>query len=89
MKTKSPCITYVQYSGGFSVRRRHVISKMEDIQYKCVTTSVWKMHIISMVGGYAVWTSHIVNTEEDMQYRTTKTAQEVVGGCIYLGKMIF
>ena len=40
-------------------------------------------------GGYAVWTSHIVNTEEDMQYRTTKTAQEVVGGCIYLGKMIF
>ena len=35
-------------------------------------------------GGHAVWTCHIVNTEEGVQYMATKTAQGVVGGCIYL-----
>ena len=35
-------------------------------------------------GGYTVWTCHIINIEESVQYRTTKTAQGVVGGCIYL-----
>ena len=35
---------------------------------------------------FAVWTYHIISTEEGMQYMTTKTAQGVVGGCIYLGK---
>ena len=39
--------------------------------------------------GYAVWTCDIISTEEGVQQRTTKTAQEVLGGCIYLGTMIF
>ena len=39
--------------------------------------------------GNALWTCQIISTEEDVQPRTTKTAQGVVGGCIYLGKMIF
>ena len=34
----------------------------------------------------AAWTCHIINTEEAVQYMATKTAQRVVGGCIYLGK---
>ena len=37
-------------------------------------------------GEHAVWTCHIINTEEGVQYMATKTAQEVVCGCIYLGK---
>ena len=37
-------------------------------------------------GGLAVWTCHIINTEEGMQYMATKTAQGLIGGCIYLGK---
>ena len=40
-------------------------------------------------GGYAVWICHIINTEEGVQYMATKTAQGVVGGCIYLEKLIF
>ena len=40
-------------------------------------------------GGYAVGTCHIINTEDSVQYRAAKTAQGVVGGCIYLGNMIF
>ena len=35
-------------------------------------------------GRYAVCTYHIINLEEDIQYKTCKTAQGVVGGCIYL-----
>ena len=52
--------------------------------------SVYMCHTISIEEGnrqygegYAVWTCHI-NIEEGVQYRTTKTAQGVVGGCIYL-----
>ena len=37
-------------------------------------------------GGHAVWTCHMINTEKSVQYMDTDTAQEVVGGCIYLGK---
>ena len=75
MKTKSPCINYMQYGGGYSIWRRHIINKVEDAHYRCVTRSVWRRGII--------------DTEEGVQYRTTKTAQGGVGGCIYLGKMIF
>ena len=39
--------------------------------------------------GHAVWTCHIISTEELVQYMATKTAQGVVGGCIYLGKWYF
>ena len=74
------------------MRRRHIISTVEDIQYRCVTPSVRRRHIISTVkgvkygGGYATRTCHIVSTEEGVQCRTTKTAQGVVGSRIYLGK---
>ena len=37
-------------------------------------------------GGYAVWTCHIINTKEGVESMTTKTAQGVVGGGIYLAK---
>ena len=40
-----------QYRGGYSLQRRYVISKVEDIQYRCVTPSVWKRQIISTVEG--------------------------------------
>ena len=33
--------------------------------------------------------THVISTEECVQYRTTKTVQGIVGGCIYLGKMVF
>ena len=42
MKTNSLCINYMQYNRGYSVWRRHIISKVEDIQYRCVTLSVWR-----------------------------------------------
>ena len=66
----------MQYGGSISLRWRifstvcHTIS-MEDVHHQCS-------------GGYAVWTCHIINTEEGVQYTTAKTAEGVVGGCIYL-----
>ena len=74
----------MQYGGGYSVFRRHIINKVEDILYRCVTPSVWRKAHHQHSRGYAVWTSHIINTEEGVQYMTTKAAQTVVGGCIYL-----
>ena len=35
--------------GGHSVQMRFIISKMEDIQYRCVTTSVCRRNIFSTV----------------------------------------
>ena len=78
-----------------SVQRRHII------QYGVGCTMRWRAavricHIISMEvshlqysGGCALWTCHIISTEEDVQYRANKTAQGVIGGGIYLGKMVF
>ena len=40
-------------------------------------------------GEHAVWICHIISTEESMQYMATKTAQGVVGGCIYVGERYF
>ena len=37
-------------------------------------------------GGYVVWTCDIINAEAGVQYMAMKTAQGVVGGCIYLGQ---
>ena len=51
----------------------------------CHTISMEKAHD-QYNKGYAVWTCHIINIEEGVQYMATKTAQGVVGGCIYLGK---
>ena len=75
----------LQYSGGYSVRRRHIINKSERYL-------VQMCHIISMEevydqysGGQAGWTCIIISTEV-VQYMATKTAQGVVGGCIYLRK---
>ena len=62
----------IQYGGGIS-----------SIRWKIFSTDV-SHHQYS--GGHAVWTCHIDNTEEGVQYMATKTAQGVVGGCIYLGK---
>ena len=40
-------------------------------------------------GAHAVWTCHIINTEEGVQYMAADTAQGVVDGCIYVGKLYF
>ena len=68
---------------------------VEGIQYGRGISSVrWKIFSTDVSheevhhqysGGHAVWTCHMINTEEAVQYMATKTAQEVVGGCIYLG----
>ena len=50
-KKNSPCVNYIQYGGGYLVWRRHIIDKVEDIQYKCYTLPVWRRHIISAVEG--------------------------------------
>ena len=74
------------YGGGYSVWRRHIIDKVEDIQYRRFTLSVCRRHIISTVEGmqYGPVTSSI----QRRVYSTglPKTAQCVGGGCIYLGK---
>ena len=51
-ETSSPSINYMQYGGGYSVQRMHIINiKVEDIQYRCVTPSIWRRCIISTVEG--------------------------------------
>ena len=69
----------IQYGGGTS-----------PIRWKIISTDVSHHQYGGMhhqySGGHAVWTCHIINTEEAVQYMATKTAQGVVGGCIYLGK---
>ena len=40
-------------------------------------------------GGCAARISNIISMDEGVQYRTPKTAHVIVGGCIFLGKMIF
>ena len=69
----------IQYGEGISSTRWRILST------DCHTISMEEAHH-QYSGGYAVWTCHIINTEEGVQYMTTKTAQRVVGGCIYLGK---
>ena len=69
----------IQYGGGIS-----------SIKWKIFSTDV-RHHQYGggdhqYSGGHAVWTSHIINTEEGVQYMAMKTAQGVVGGCIYLGQ---
>ena len=70
----------IQYGGGITS-----VSEGYSVQM-CHTPSVWRRHIISMVEGiqYGPVTSSILR-----RYSTTKTAQSVVGGCIYLGKLYF
>ena len=65
----------IQYGEGgrYLVQACQTISSMEEVHHQ-------------YNGGHAVWTCHIINTEEGVQYIATKTAYEVVGGCIYLGK---
>ena len=65
---------------------------------ECISSIRWKIFSTDLshhqYGGGAssvqwrasVWTYHIISTEEGVQYMATKTAQGVVGGCIYLGK---
>ena len=66
----------IQYGGG--IRWKICSTDVSHHQYGRGASSVqW---------GHAVWTCHIINTEEGVQYMATKTAQGVVGGCIYLGK---
>ena len=47
----TPGINYLQYDGGHSVRRRHIISTVEDIQYGCVKPSRQMRHNNTMVEG--------------------------------------
>ena len=82
--------------GGTSLVRWRVCNTDLSHQYRCVTSSVrWRVcskdlshHQYGCVAS-SVWTCHIISTEEGVQYWTTKTAQRAVGGCIYLGKMMF
>ena len=65
----------IQYGGGIS-----------SIRWKIFSTDVSQEEMHHQYsGGHAVWTCHIINTEEAVQYMATKTAQRVIGGCIYLG----
>ena len=65
----------IQYGGGIS-----------SIRWKICSTDVSHEEVHHQYsGGHAIWTCHMINTEEAVQYMATKTAQGVVGGCIYLG----
>ena len=90
-------INDVQYSGWFAILRMHTISTDRDVQYRSDIPSVQRSHIISadMVcstgeahyhheHGCAAQISHTISTDEGVQYRTTRTAQGVDDGCIYL-----
>ena len=68
----------IQYGEGISSVRWRIFS---TDQYGGGTSSVWRMVC-------SIDLSHH-QYGEGVQYRTTKNAQGVVGGCIYLGKMIF
>ena len=69
----------IQYGGGISSIRWKVFNTdVSHSSYGGGASSVQWRH--------AVWTCHIFSTEEGEQYMATKTAQGVVGGCIYLGK---
>ena len=78
-------LSHHQYKEGTSsvriwcaVRRKHTISTD-------AASSAEEAH--HQYGHWcAVRMSHIISTDEGVQYRTTKTAQGVVGGRIYLGK---
>ena len=59
---KTHPVYYMQYGGDYSVWRRHIINKVEDIQM-CHTISMEEVHH-QYSEGYAVWTCHIINTEE-------------------------
>ena len=67
----------IQYGGRISSIRWEIFST--DVSH----FSMEVHHQYS--GGHAVWTCHIINTEKGVQYMATDIAQEVVGGCIYLG----
>ena len=69
----------IQYGGGISSIRWKIFSTV------CHTISIEEVYH-QYIGGHAVWTCHIINTEEGVHYMATKTAQGVVGSCIYLGK---
>ena len=56
-------------------------------QYGRRRCAVRRRHTISTDAGVQYGhISHIISTNEGVQYRSTKTAQGVVGGCIYLGE---
>ena len=59
---------------------------VEGIQYEGGITSVSEGYSVQMCHTSSVWRRHIISMVEGARYRTTKTAQRVVGGCIYLGK---
>ena len=69
----------IQYGGGISSVRWKIFST--DVSHHLYGGGDHQYN-----GGRAVWTCHIINTEEGVQYMATKTAQGVVGGCIYLEK---
>ena len=72
-KTFCSMVEGIQYGGGIS-----------SIRWKIFSTDGEVHHQYSR--GHAIWTCHIINTDEFVQYMATRTAQGVVGGCIYLGK---
>ena len=67
----------IQYGGGIlSIKWKYLVQM-------CHTISMEEVHH-QYSGGHEVWTCHIINTEEGVQYMAIKTAQGVVGGCIYM-----
>ena len=70
--------SHPQYRGECAVQISHTLGTEKGVQHGSVTPSYSRE--------CAVWISHISRTDKSVQYRTTKTAQGVVGGCIYLPK---
>ena len=72
----------MQYGGGYSVWRRHIIS---SVRWKILSTDVSHEEVHHQYSaGHAVWTCHMINTEEAVQYMAIKTAQGIVGDFIYI-----
>ena len=76
----------MQYGGGYSVGRRHIVNNVGGYSVQmCHTISMEETHH-QYNGGYAVQICHIISKEEGVHYGTSKTTQGVVGGCIFLEK---
>ena len=75
-----------------SVQRRHIFSADEGVQYRGRTASLQMRMCVTDLshhqysGWCTVWISYIISTDESFKYMPSKTAQEVAGGYIYVGK---
>ena len=70
------------------------IRSMDQAHHQCRggTTTSLDVGVQYEGGTPSVWTwmySHVISTDKSVQHRTNKTAQEIVGGCIYLRESSF